>query len=113
MHDAAPVLVHISGGSLTLSYCFFSLQFQRGLDYNCQHPLIATTMASQSSELSVPYATADEVYAAAIVLPVLGIVFLALRWQQRRHQREGIGIDDWLMIPSLVCAFVTLHLCAC
>jgi hypothetical protein len=70
-------------------------------------------MASQTSELSVPYATADDVYAAAIVLPVLGIAFLALRWQQRRHQREGIGIDDWLMVPSLVCELVALRLCAC
>ncbi|QKX62288.1 uncharacterized protein TRUGW13939_09447 [Talaromyces rugulosus] len=59
-------------------------------------------MATQTSELSVPYATADDVYAAAIVLPVLGTVFLALRWQQRRNQREGIGIDDWLTVPSLV-----------
>lgn len=60
-------------------------------------------------ELGVAYATAGDVYAAAIVLPILGIIFLAIRMHQRRWQREGIRIDDWLMVPSLVCAFIICY----
>ena len=54
------------------------------------------------SPLFIDYATSDEIYAAAIVLPVLGIVLVLLRFYARIVQKAGIGIDDWLMIPALV-----------
>lgn len=57
----------------------------------------------KTKELGVAYPTPGEVYSAAIILPVLGIISLAIRWYQRCQQRYGIGIDDWLMVPSLVC----------
>lgn len=55
------------------------------------------------SELSVPYATLGETYAASIVLPILSIVFVLLRVYTRRLQKNHLGIDDWLMLPALVC----------
>ncbi|EED13067.1 conserved hypothetical protein [Talaromyces stipitatus ATCC 10500] len=58
--------------------------------------------APTGKELGVAYATAGEVYAAAVILPALGIISLAFRWYQRYRRRQGIGIDDWLMVPSLL-----------
>lgn len=57
----------------------------------------------KTKELGVAYPSPGEVYSAAIVLPILGILSLAIRWYQRSRQRNGVGIDDWLMLPSLVC----------
>lgn len=56
----------------------------------------------KTNKLGVAYATAGELYAASIVLPVMGIISLAIRWYQRFQQPQGIRIDDWLMVPSLV-----------
>lgn len=58
--------------------------------------------STKIKELGVAYATAGEVYSASIALPVMGIISLAIRWYQRCHQRQGVGVDDWLMVPSLV-----------
>ena len=40
--------------------------------------------------------------AAAVVLPMVDIIAVALRFFTRRKQRLPIGIDDWLTIPALV-----------
>lgn len=53
--------------------------------------------------LSVPYVTPGEIYSASIVLPILGIVFVLLRFYARVVQKKSAGIDDWLMLPALVC----------
>ena len=54
--------------------------------------------------LSVPYVTPWEIYGASVLLPFLGIVFVLLRFYARKLQKKSIGIDDWLMLPALVCA---------
>ena len=54
--------------------------------------------------LSVPYATPWEIYAASVVLPFLGSVFVLLRFYARTLQKKSTGVDDWLMLPALVCA---------
>lgn len=54
------------------------------------------------TSLCVPYATSGQIYAASIVLPVLGIVFVFLRLYSRVLQKISVGIDDWLMLPALV-----------
>lgn len=59
--------------------------------------------ATASSGLSVPYVTPGETYAACVVLPCLGILFVALRFYTRALQKNSTGIDDWLMLPALVC----------
>ena len=51
----------------------------------------------------VHYVTPGEIYAASIVLPFLGIVFVFLRFYARTLKKNSIGFDDWLMLPALVC----------
>ena len=55
------------------------------------------------TKLPVPYVTPGEIYAASIVLPLLGIVFILLRFYARTLKKNSIGLDDWLMLPALVC----------
>ena len=59
--------------------------------------------AKEFAEILVPYVTPGEIYAASIVLPFLGIVFVFLRFYARTLKRNSIGFDDWLMLPALVC----------
>lgn len=61
---------------------------------------MATT---EVSELVVPYVTSGEIYAVSIVLPLLGIVFVLLRFYARVLLKTPIGNDDWLLLPALVC----------
>lgn len=57
---------------------------------------------SEPAVLTVSYVTPGEVYAASIVLPFLGIIFVLLRFYTRCLQKKSAGIDDWLMLPALV-----------
>lgn len=52
--------------------------------------------------LSIPYVTPGELYGASIVLPILGIVFVLLRFYVRAPRKISTGIDDWLMLSALV-----------
>jgi O-antigen/teichoic acid export membrane protein len=52
------------------------------------------------------YVSPGNVLAAGIILPILNILFVALRFYVRRTQKERIGIDDWLSIPSAVLSHV-------
>lgn len=62
-------------------------------------------MANLANELSVPYPTAGETYAASIVPPGLSMVLVLLRIYTRLIQKHPLGIDDWLMLPALVGRF--------
>lgn len=77
------------------------LQFARAQILNP----FAVAMANLSTELRVPYATPGETYAASIVLPGLGIVFVLLRLYTRFLQKNKFGVDDWLLLPALVSTF--------
>ena len=61
--------------------------------------------SNQPTELTVPYSTPGDTYAVAILLPLLGIIFVTLRIYCRLLQKTGLGIDDWLMLPALVRTF--------
>ena len=55
-----------------------------------------------TSGTSFRWNTLGQVIAAAIVLPVLGIVAVTLRFRARAHQKSKLGVDNWLIIPALV-----------
>lgn len=55
------------------------------------------------TDSDLPYVYKNEVIAAAVVLPVVGICLTALRFYvRRRTTKEGICTDDILLIPALV-----------
>ena len=61
-------------------------------------------MATDNTKwMFVPYVTPWEIYTASIVLPFLGCVFVLLRFYARTLSKQSIGIDDWLLLPALVC----------
>ena len=60
--------------------------------------------ADKTTMLFVPYVTPGEIYGASIVLPFLGCVILLLRFYARILQKKSTGVDDWLLLPALVCA---------
>lgn len=61
-------------------------------------------MASMKmTELLVPYAGVGDTYAISILLPALGICLVGLRVYTRVLQKWAFGIDDWLILPALVC----------
>ncbi|KAI0378767.1 plasma membrane protein Pth11-like protein [Hypomontagnella monticulosa] len=46
------------------------------------------------------YQRPGPVEAAAIALPLLDIIAVALRFQARKTQKQGLKWDDWLLIPA-------------
>ena len=75
------------------SYCLTDLQL------TFQVVMVATETVGSA----VLYVTPHEIYAASIVLPILGVVFVLLGFYSKILQRNSIGIDDWLMLPALIC----------
>ena len=57
-----------------------------------------------TSVISLKYARPGEIIAAAVVLPLLGILALALRFFARFRRKNELGIDDWLLVPATVCS---------
>ncbi|KAL2043609.1 hypothetical protein N7G274_003916 [Stereocaulon virgatum] len=43
------------------------------------------------------------VIAAGAALPAVGIIVVALRYWTRVKRKTRLGIDDWLMVPALLC----------
>lgn len=56
-----------------------------------------------ASDVDIPFVSAAEVLAAAVVIPVVGILVVGLRFWQRSFQKAGIGADDYLILLALVC----------
>ncbi|MCJ1275037.1 hypothetical protein MMC21_002837 [Puttea exsequens] len=54
-----------------------------------------------ANEIAIPFVYAGEVYAAAIVLPIVGIATIGLRLWLRSSGKARIGIDDWLALAAL------------
>ena len=48
--------------------------------------------------LTIPYVTANEAYAAATALPLLGAIFVALRVYSGSLQKKSVKLDDWIII---------------
>jgi len=44
----------------------------------------------------------SELIAAAVILPVVGLVTISLRYFVRFSRKVYFGVDDWLLIPALV-----------
>ena len=61
-------------------------------------------MAASQVYVQLPFGFVSpaEVIAAGVVLPVLGIIVVALRFHARRIQKAHVGIDDWLTVPASV-----------
>lgn len=58
-----------------------------------------------SSPTTIPplyYQKASWNLAAAIILPIVDIIAVALRLFARRKQKLNFELDDWLSIPALV-----------
>lgn len=60
----------------------------------------------------MPYATSAGIYAASIVLPILGVVLVVLRLNARRLQKASTGWDDFLMLPAL-CVVIGMGITLC
>lgn len=48
------------------------------------------------------YATPAAVLTVAVLFPVLGTVFVALRFVASKGSKAGLSIDDWLVVPALI-----------
>ena len=55
-----------------------------------------------ANELHIPFVYAGEVYAAAIVLPLVSALAVALRFRLRLTQKVRLGPDDWAILAALV-----------
>jgi hypothetical protein len=53
--------------------------------------------------------TPGEILAAAVLLPLVGGLLVALRIHTRLQQVKKLGVEDWLVLPALVSA-VTANL---
>ena len=62
------------------------------------------TMASspQWTHLQFPLASAGEVLAAGVVLPIVCLACVMLRFVARGSQKVRPGLDDWLLVPAAV-----------
>jgi hypothetical protein len=58
--------------------------------------------AMSTSELSIAFVYAGDVLAAAITLPVVGLIAVSIRLWMRRWDAAWARIDDWLIVGALV-----------
>jgi len=64
--------------------------------------------AGLNSIVSIGYPSTDQLIAAAVILPVMGLVTVSLRYFARFSRKVSFGVDDWLLIPALV-SFLVLY----
>ncbi|QKX61575.1 uncharacterized protein TRUGW13939_08727 [Talaromyces rugulosus] len=57
---------------------------------------------SEYSKLPFAFITPSEVLAAAIVLPLLCIFFIAVRFYVRHIQKQEISVDDWMGVVAML-----------
>lgn len=57
---------------------------------------------SEWTEAPFAFVSPGELLAAAIVLPLVCVVSVALRFYARRMQRYGLGVDDWMSAVATV-----------
>ncbi|CAI6267825.1 unnamed protein product [Periconia digitata] len=55
-----------------------------------------------TNELSIAFVSSGDVLSASVVLPLLGLVAVALRFWRRTSRNMGVGVDDWLILVALV-----------
>jgi hypothetical protein len=55
------------------------------------------------SVIFVPYASPNAIITAGVLLPALGIITVLLRFYIRSSRKNSVSVDDWLVIPALVC----------
>ena len=63
-----------------------------------------------TNELTISFATAREVLAVAIALPVVGILVVSGRSYIRLANQQKFDIDDWFIVGSLVSSCQQRHL---
>lgn len=54
------------------------------------------------THLAFALASAGEVLAAGIVLPIVCLACVMLRFLARGRQKVRLGLDDWLLVPAAV-----------
>ena len=52
--------------------------------------------------LSFGFVSPSNILTAGILLPILAFISVLLRFYVRLSWKQGIGIDDWLLVPALV-----------
>lgn len=57
---------------------------------------------TKSEDTYLPLVYANEVIAAASVLPALSMILTGLRFYIRRNKQQGLQADDWLLVPAVV-----------
>ena len=64
-----------------------------------------------ANEIVIPFVYAGEVFAAAVVVPLVAIVTVGLRFWLRASSKLRIGLDDWIGLAALVSRLyaVSLH----
>ena len=60
------------------------------------------TAVYATSILSISYASPSDVLIVSILLPALCIIAVLLRFYVRVSWKQGVGIDDWFLVPALV-----------
>ena len=63
---------------------------------------MATMAPTDINDTGVPFVYPGEILGAAIVLPALGIILIALRFYVREAHGSGIQADDWAILAALV-----------
>ena len=54
------------------------------------------------NDTGIPFVYPGEILAAAIALPLLGILAISLRFWVRKSNGLGLGADDWTILGALV-----------
>lgn len=65
-------------------------------------PQVFRAIKFVAMDMIVPYSTPGAIMAAATTLPIVATIVVALRFYVRVSRKQGIGADDWLLLPSLV-----------
>ena len=61
-----------------------------------------STMTSAAAGISFKWNTPQQVIAASVVLPALGLIAVSLRFRVRCIQKASIGLDDWTILFAMV-----------
>ncbi|GAB1192735.1 hypothetical protein APSETT444_001930 [Aspergillus pseudonomiae] len=92
-------------GSMCLHEKLYNSQTCRYPKVHPIHPK-RSTMASSPHWTHLPFrlASAGEVLAAGIALPIACLVCVILRFLARARQKVRLGLDDWLLVPAAALA---------
>ncbi|KNG89331.1 hypothetical protein ANOM_002651 [Aspergillus nomiae NRRL 13137] len=90
-------------GSMCLHEKLYNSQTCRYPKVHSIHPK-RSTMASSPHWTHLPFrlASAGEVLAAGVALPIACLACVTLRFLARARQKVCLGLDDWLLVPAAI-----------